>query len=76
MGYLSPEIVTSGHYTHKTDIWAAGVILYEMVHGRSFMDQLTDREKYLYLKTVSPTANAVRSVGTQAGRFAGAAELP
>lgn len=53
MGYLSPEIVSNSHYTHKTDIWAVGVILYEMVRGCSFIDQPTDREKYQYLKNVS-----------------------
>jgi serine/threonine protein kinase len=43
MGYLSPEIVASAHYTHKTDIWAAGVILSEMVQGRSFLDKMSDK---------------------------------
>lgn len=53
MGYLSPEMVSSSHYSHKTDIWAAGVILYELATGRGFLEQPTDKEKYLYLKEVT-----------------------
>lgn len=47
--YLSPEVATSKPYTHKTDIWAAGVVLHEMLFGRTLMGELKENEKYLYL---------------------------
>ena len=35
-GYMAPEVVmSSGSYdASKTDVWAAGVILYQMLTGR------------------------------------------
>ncbi|HVY06287.1 MAG TPA: HDOD domain-containing protein [Burkholderiales bacterium] len=32
--YLAPEYVNSGHYTPKCDLYAAGVVLYEMLTGQ------------------------------------------
>lgn len=52
MGYLSPEIVGSTHYTNKTDIWAVGVIVYELTQARPFVEGATDREKYRWLCSV------------------------
>ncbi len=32
--YLSPEQLSTGHADHRSDIWALGVLLYEMMTGR------------------------------------------
>jgi serine/threonine protein kinase len=53
MGYLSPEVVLSTHYTNKTDLWAVAVIVYEMTHGRAFVEGATDKEKYRWLRNVT-----------------------
>lgn len=33
--YMSPEMIINGVYTNKNDIWALGILLYEMLHGKS-----------------------------------------
>jgi serine/threonine protein kinase len=38
--YLSPEVAASKPYNHKTDVWAAGVVLHEMVFGRPLMGNM------------------------------------
>ena len=35
--YLSPEIVREKEYSYKTDVWAVGVMLWEMVFGEGFL---------------------------------------
>jgi 5'-AMP-activated protein kinase catalytic alpha subunit/serine/threonine-protein kinase ULK/ATG1/calcium-dependent protein kinase len=32
---MSPEALILNVYSEKTDIWALGVVLYEMTHGRT-----------------------------------------
>ncbi len=33
--YMPPEIVNEKFHTNKVDIWALGILLYEMIHGRA-----------------------------------------
>jgi calcium-dependent protein kinase len=33
--YRAPEMFTGGGYDEKVDIWAAGVLLYKIVTGRT-----------------------------------------
>lgn len=31
--YMAPEMLFQRHYDHRVDIWALGVLLYELLHG-------------------------------------------
>ena len=31
---MAPEIIRNQHFDHKVDIWALGVLLYELLHGK------------------------------------------
>ena len=48
--YMAPEMSTSETYNHKVDVWALGILLYELVHGRppflgvSIFDKLQEIE--------------------------------
>jgi len=43
--YLSPEMVAEVGYDHRVDIWAVGILLYEMLVGHSpFSSALTETE--------------------------------
>lgn len=33
--YMAPEIIKGGHQDEKVDIWSLGILLYELVHGRT-----------------------------------------
>jgi serine/threonine protein kinase len=33
--YMSIEILKSLHYTSKCDIWALGIIFYQLLHGEA-----------------------------------------
>jgi serine/threonine protein kinase len=33
--YMAPEMLFHGNYDYRFDIWALGVLLYEMVHGHA-----------------------------------------
>ena len=33
--YMAPEIVYNGSYDQKVDVWALGILLYEMLHGHA-----------------------------------------
>jgi serine/threonine protein kinase len=32
---MAPEMLFRGEYDYRVDIWALGVLLYEMLHGRA-----------------------------------------
>lgn len=34
--YMSPEAYTSNAYSEKSDMWAIGIIFYEMLTGTNF----------------------------------------
>lgn len=44
--YMSPEAYKDNYYSEKSDIWALGVIYYEMLAGRT-CDQGMNMENYL-----------------------------
>jgi serine/threonine protein kinase len=33
--YMAPEMLFKGEYDYRVDIWALGILLYEMLHGRA-----------------------------------------
>jgi serine/threonine protein kinase len=33
--YMAPEMVLENRYDYRIDIWALGVLLYELVHGKA-----------------------------------------
>jgi serine/threonine protein kinase len=37
---MSPETLTKNEYSDKTDMWALGVMFYELVFGTGFIKQL------------------------------------
>ena len=48
VGYLAPEYAMRGHLTEKVDVFAFGVVLLEIVSGRSNCDSALGREE-MYL---------------------------
>ena len=45
MVYWAPELILMDRYTHKADIWAVGVVLYNMLTGEHPFDTL-DEENF------------------------------
>ena len=35
MEYIAPEILNSSEYSKEVDVWALGILLYELLHGQS-----------------------------------------
>ena len=33
--YMAPEMINHGSHTHQLDVWALGILLYELVHGNA-----------------------------------------
>ncbi|GAB2983020.1 Stk1 family PASTA domain-containing Ser/Thr kinase [Actinotalea caeni] len=61
VAYLSPEIVTSGAADARADVYAAGVMLYEMLTGRQpFEGETPIQVAYMHVHgTVPPPSDAV-----------------
>jgi serine/threonine protein kinase len=36
--YMSPETLMKNHYSAKTDIWALGIVFYEMIYGTNIIN--------------------------------------
>lgn len=45
LDYMAPEILRGYNYSNKVDIWALGVLLYEMTHGFPPFNAKSDSEK-------------------------------
>lgn len=45
LDYMSPEMVLGQEYSYELDIWALGVLLYEILHGYSPFESAADTEK-------------------------------
>ena len=51
--YMPPEALNSNKYSHKSDIWAIGVIFYEMLTGATPWAGRTEAELKVKIKTIS-----------------------
>lgn len=51
--YMPPEALNSNRYSHKSDIWAIGVIFYEMLTGSTPWSGRTETELKAKMKTIS-----------------------
>lgn len=40
MGYLAPEYTTTGRFTEKSDVYAFGMIIFQILSGKSRITQL------------------------------------
>ncbi|KAL1221492.1 putative LRR receptor-like serine/threonine-protein kinase [Cardamine amara subsp. amara] len=50
IGYLAPEYAMRGHLTEKTDVYAFGVVVLELVSGRPNSDEKLEEEKRYLLE--------------------------
>ena len=49
--YMSPEMIFNGVYTKKNDIWALGILLYEMLHGNSLFKSTSINKLKIEMKS-------------------------
>ncbi len=47
LDYMSPEMLSNKPHDYRVDIWAMGILLYEMLHGNAPFASRTTREKVL-----------------------------
>lgn len=45
LDYMAPEMLTGRGHTYHVDIWALGVLLYEILHGYAPFNAKTDKDK-------------------------------
>lgn len=48
---MSPEAFKESKYSEKSDIWAMGVILYEMLHGTTIDAGMNMEQYFLKMQT-------------------------
>jgi non-specific serine/threonine protein kinase len=62
MGYMSPEQLRGDPVDHRTDIWALGVVLYELVSGRKpFQGDYEEAVAYQVLNAQPELLTAIRT---------------
>ncbi|CAN1258013.1 Cold-responsive protein kinase 1 [Linum perenne] len=76
LGYLAPEYAISGHLTRKLDVYSFGVLLLEIISGRTAVDfdQTLEKAYQLYkseqlIQLVDPTLIVSDSDISEAERF-------
>ncbi|XP_078438214.1 serine/threonine-protein kinase PCRK1-like [Wolffia australiana] len=51
-GYAAPEYIETGHLTMKSDLWAFGVVLFEILTGRRALDRNKPKDEQRLLEWV------------------------
>ncbi|XP_042417113.1 serine/threonine-protein kinase PCRK1-like isoform X3 [Zingiber officinale] len=64
MGYAAPEYIQTGRLTAKSDIWAYGIVLYELITGRKPMDQNRPKKEQNLLEWLKPYTADVKKFHT------------
>ncbi|XP_071930299.1 serine/threonine-protein kinase PCRK1-like [Coffea arabica] len=54
VGYAAPEYIQTGRLTSKSDVWAYGVFLYELITGRRPLDRNRPKNEQKLLEWVRP----------------------
>ena len=54
MGYAAPEYIQTGHLTSKSDVWSFGVVLLEILSGRTSLDPNRPRHEQNLLEWARP----------------------
>lgn len=71
LDYMSPEMINSEPHTFKVDIWAIGILLYEMLHGSPPFRAKNPKEQYRNIASSNypmgthvskPAAQLIRSI--------------
>lgn len=57
--YIAPEYLNNGQISFGTDLWALGIILYELLHGYA---PFNDRTEYLIFKRITELRYAIDEV--------------
>lgn len=60
LGYAAPEYMHTGRLTAKSDIWSFGVVLYELITGRSPIDRNRPKSEQKLLEWVKPYISDIR----------------
>ncbi|PKA58784.1 Receptor-like serine/threonine-protein kinase [Apostasia shenzhenica] len=60
LGYAAPEYMRTGRLTVKSDIWSFGVVLYELITGRSAIDRNRPKGEQRLLEWVKPFISDIK----------------
>ena len=76
VGYMSPEQVRGKTVDHRTDIFAFGAILYEMLTGKRAFQRSTSAETMTAILNDDPPGISQTRADHSSGAAAGRASLP
>lgn len=64
-GYMSPEFQSTGVATHKSDVYAFGVVLLEILSGKEPLKYTEENGNYVRVSLIETTREAVNSGGVR-----------